>query len=199
MFGRKCDKQRCGITLIELVVVMAILSILGILVFPSARSAYIRSQITQVQTDMNGIAFSLMAYFADSMGYPSTYVTAFTKEKEIDSISELTTPINYLGKIPISPWRGRRYTITRNLSGQLIEEEIKQSNYRVSTAHYYQDLLYGLYQSDHLSVWSITSGGPASPITGYHHKHWYSPTNGIFSIGGFWVDSNGVSTFHHIW
>jgi hypothetical protein len=53
-----------------------------------------------------------------------------------------------------------------------------------------------MVQNKFTSLWSISSGGPVSVNNDSPKRTWwYSPTNGILSLGEFWYDSKGNTSF----
>jgi type II secretion system protein G len=167
-------------TLIELLIVVAIIAILAGIAVPNLLEAQTRAKVSRVRADLRTIATGLEAYRVDENRYPpSTLIPLFRR------LVPLTTPIQYIVSVPLDvfqtqdtgagPWRRR-------------------GNYA-----------YGAMPIANESRWALASDGP--DLRGNHHNirfypgHspdiWenpdsgfdfvrYDPTNGTISAGDIW-------------
>ena len=69
-----------GFTLIELMVVIAIILILALIAVPAYRNMQIRAKKARVQEDLRNIATALEAFYVDWNQYPSDSGTAWINE-----------------------------------------------------------------------------------------------------------------------
>jgi len=89
-------------TLIELLIVVAIIAILAAIAVPNFLEAQIRSKVSRVKSDMRSAETGLEAYAVDYTGYPSFNwaLTAMSfgqnNRGPIQFLVELTTPVAYL-------------------------------------------------------------------------------------------------------
>ncbi|MBN2327179.1 MAG: prepilin-type N-terminal cleavage/methylation domain-containing protein [Candidatus Omnitrophica bacterium] len=190
--------SQSGFTLLELLAAIAVAAILSMLVIPQARDSMIRAQVVKSQTDMAAIENALHLYHADYSIYPNTRLTPMTRGAEIHKLACLTTPVAYLSDFPFLPWygeTGRPYAKADRLSNGDIQNKV-HSNYIVWVSYSV------LYESDDntllsnpLPDWMMFSGGPVSVYSGADPGRWFSPTNGMRSEGGFWLDSDGSLSF----
>ena len=80
-------------TLIELLIVVAIIAILAAIAVPNFLEAQTRSKISRVKADMRSIATAVESYRVDANHYPPPYgVFVFGR----DSLSVLSTPVAYI-------------------------------------------------------------------------------------------------------
>lgn len=88
---------RKGFTMIEMLIVVAIIAILALIAIPNFLEAQVRSKVSRVQEDMRTISIALEAYCTDNNNYPpnNTFIIHNTTP------SELTTPIAYLTTIDL--------------------------------------------------------------------------------------------------
>jgi type II secretion system protein G len=100
-----------GFTLTELLVVVAIISILASIALPNFRQAHTKAMITRAQVDMRTIELALEAYHLDSNAYPPW------TQNRVEGVDDrhpnqirfyrLTTPVSYLSSIPVDPFSTR--------------------------------------------------------------------------------------------
>lgn len=104
-------------TLIELLIVVAIIAILAAIAVPNFLEAQVRSKVSRVRADERTVATGLEAYAVDNNKYPPAYeafVTppprgggAFSPPFHARVPSFITTPIAYITSIPRDPFRDK--------------------------------------------------------------------------------------------
>ena len=99
MRGRTLLRPASGFTLVELLIVVAIISILAAIAVPNMLEAQIRSKVSRAKADMRTLSFALEAYRTDNNHYPETYVTTRWQR-----FIMLTTPIAYISSVPRDPF-----------------------------------------------------------------------------------------------
>lgn len=97
-----------GFTLIELMVVLAILGVLAALIVPNVLGRADDARATAARADVNNLVQALKLYRLDNQNYPSAAqgLQALVQKPTVDPI-----PLNwrpYLDKLPNDPW-GRPY------------------------------------------------------------------------------------------
>jgi type II secretion system protein G len=94
-------------TLIELLIVVAIIAILAAIAVPNFLEAQVRAKITRVRSDMRSVATGLEAYMSDNSTYPND------SDAQLDDpvaahkqhgLKLLTTPISYIATVPKDPF-----------------------------------------------------------------------------------------------
>jgi type II secretion system protein G len=173
-------------TLLELLIVVAIISILVAITIPRFLNAQIRANIARSVSDIHALISAQELYRADHNGYaPYGIVTSSLKTVPSSVLSWLTTPVSYISSVPEDPF-------------------LKGFPYSFGYAH---ELIVSPRSS--IVAYSLSSSGPSK----IHIKvcFWFQPpiffsdqayltydaTNGLYSKGGivFW---GGDSTNIHV-
>jgi general secretion pathway protein G len=97
-----------GFTLIELMVVLAILGVLAALIVPNVLGRADDARVTAARADVNHLVQALKLYRLDNQTYPSAAqgLQALVQKPSVDPIPANWRP--YLDKLPNDPW-GRPY------------------------------------------------------------------------------------------
>jgi general secretion pathway protein G len=97
-----------GFTLIELMVVLAILGVLAALIVPNVLGRADDARVTAARADVNNLMQALKLYRLDNQSYPSSAqgLQALVQKPTVDPIPGNWRP--YLDKLPNDPW-GRPY------------------------------------------------------------------------------------------
>ncbi|HOL92935.1 MAG TPA: prepilin-type N-terminal cleavage/methylation domain-containing protein [bacterium] len=95
-------KWSSSFTLIELLIVVAIIGILAAIAVPNFLNAQTRAKITRSYTDMGALHTALDMYFLDRNDFPrSNYVERYPTRP----FRRLTTPVAYMSSFPSDPFR----------------------------------------------------------------------------------------------
>jgi prepilin-type N-terminal cleavage/methylation domain-containing protein len=95
-------------TLIELLIVVAIIAILAAIAVPNFLEAQVRSKVSRVKSDMRTVATGLESYKVDVNRYPPDfsdyYIDQVTRKEHLRSflgrLKYLTSPVAYLAALP---------------------------------------------------------------------------------------------------
>jgi len=113
-------------TLIELLIVVAIIAILSAVALPNFLEAQTRSKVARVKADMRSTATAIESYYVDNNAYPPGYKTAPRYGLDV-----LTTPIGYITngiirdpfKPPgVAPQKSRLTYELMNIENKIIEQ-----------------------------------------------------------------------------
>ncbi len=83
-------------TLIELLIVVAIIAILAAIAVPNFLEAQVRAKVSRAKADMRTVATALEAYRVDFNRYPRSQGIDIIEQR----MAPLTTPVAYMTKIP---------------------------------------------------------------------------------------------------
>jgi prepilin-type N-terminal cleavage/methylation domain-containing protein len=187
MRQRTCKNFRhSAFTLIELLIVVAIIAVLAAIAVPNFLEAQIRAKVARCKADMRTLATALESYHVDNGRYPETYVNA-----RWERFFPLTTPIAYLSTVP----------------EDLFHPKDEQGDVGIDWGPRNGAYKMGATPLETPSRWAIAGDGPdrdedSLPIKLYPGFSWslfldedasdaftymiYDPTNGIVSNGDLW-------------
>lgn len=97
-------KGTSAFTLIELLIVVAIIGILAAIAVPNYMSAMVKAKVARVEDETRGLFVALEAYRLDCNGFPQPLNEQFDVNNFRSRILKLTTPISYLSTIPNDPF-----------------------------------------------------------------------------------------------
>lgn len=107
-------------TLIELLIVVAIIGILAAIAVPNFLNAQTRAKVSRTWSDLQTLVKTLEMYYLDNNSYVPDYdgIGASSAGSEINTYKALTTPIAYLGAIPLDVWIPHRWEASSILRGK---------------------------------------------------------------------------------
>ena len=181
-------KNPRAFTLIELLIVVAIIGILAAIAVPNFTAAQVRAKVARAQADMKSLSTALEAYRVYANTYPPDG-DDFPQFNPMDFDTEarlrpLTTPISYIVNLPNDPFHTSFIEFPPESGIGLLFPGNPPHTYIYST--------YGSYNGDdrqppnqgHPDNWGLSSLGPNqffNAFVGYPIA--YNPSNGVVSDG----------------
>ena len=173
-------------TLIELLIVVAIIGILAAIAVPNFLNAQIRARIARVQSDQRSIGTALGMYQVDHNAFPDfNTFPAFAAR----GVPELTTPVAYIADYPIDAFEHTLENL--GLPEGLTNTKMAYYNLRImmTTGKARGSTNFGEPYYSQGSRWCVRSIGP-------NRKYDYDPaTNNYFPYEG----SNGLHSFGDVY
>ncbi len=185
------NRRPGAFTLIELLIVIAIISILASIAVPNFVHAQVRAKLARVQSDLQTISTALEAYASDVGEYPPNPVGLGPRFR---AFRPLTTPVAYLTQLPRDPFQS--------------EDPLGPLGWRLGVC------FYGAMPLDFASRWLLVSDGPDKHLScsdpsmvvfypGYSPELFagevqdydyviYDPTNGVISEGDVYRASDHI-------
>lgn len=97
--------HRRAFTLIELLIVVAIIAILAAIAVPNFLEAQVRSKVSRCAADIRSVRTALEAYRVDTNKYPETDIGQENLFQPGVGMIRLTTPVAFITSIPKSPFQ----------------------------------------------------------------------------------------------
>ncbi len=203
-------------TLIELLIVVAIIGVLAAIAVPNFLNAQVRAKIARAQSDLRNLSVGIDSYQLDQNGFPWPIRGGVT----INIVHELTTPVAYVSSVDLEdPFAPKKMLEYMRDQGQLVFDSYVYVNYR---GRWGQGECAGRYSvpiTDCPNGYGMKSLGPDGENSG--GVHWplemrlkggevtpgnpfvrpgmhtndrlYNPSNGLNSIGDIIRFGGGIS------
>jgi len=178
------NKKNNAFTLIELLIVVAIIAILAAIAVPNFLEAQTRAKVSRSKADIRSLATAIESYVVDNNEY-MPFVPAIRGHIGERQLYLITTPIAYITSIPADTFQAGRPTTSTEASKNYSDWLGPIPRYFV-----YADSTFLL---DGSTGWSVRSMGPDTDfdLVGYAPDNEgsfpgngiYDPTNGTISNG----------------
>lgn len=193
--------RKNAFTLIELLIVVAIIAILAAIAVPNFLEAQVRSKVSRAKADLRSIITALESYQVDNNKYPIPRFEAYqgtslnnasaaqftpggahTINTAGDLAGGITSPIAYITSIPKDPFAINHWdTLHDDLAYQNVDFWIEPG---VPFAEFGQALKQSPAIKDSYGSYIVRSLGPYKNYVGANNP--YDPTNGTVSRGNIY-------------
>ncbi len=98
--------QQAGLTLIEMIVVLAIIALIAALIVPNVIGRPDQARVTIAKTDLHTISAALKMYRLDNGSYPTSEqgLAALSVRPTLAPVPANWSPNGYLEQVPVDPW-----------------------------------------------------------------------------------------------
>jgi len=186
--------MRKAFTLIELLIVVAIIGILAAIAIPNFLQAQVRAKVARQQSNMTTTATSVELYFVDNNTYPETTdngVNGIWTAVEMWKFypGSMTTPVAYVSSddtlIDIFRLAHKFNSVIANQIMWLPSDYYSDYHTGPASTYPFQVRRYGLWvmRSAGPDTWYQSSGGGDYGTGAGWNRASYDPTNGTVSIG----------------
>ena len=164
-----------GISIIELLIVVAILGLLAFITLASLQPASIKTKITKVENNIAILADAIEQYHADHGAYPPVYPPNTT---ETTFVSALTTPVAYISSFEQArdPFKKGSYLWFGNYT--------KWPDTPLSG-----EKIYG---------WGLVSAGPNGIHDGLRDEPYFFATSNPSRVNNIYDPTNGLMSYGDI-
>ncbi|HQO36925.1 MAG TPA: prepilin-type N-terminal cleavage/methylation domain-containing protein [bacterium] len=175
--------MRRAFTLIELLIVVAIIGILAAIAVPNFLNARVRAKIAKVDSDQNALSKALEMYLLDNNSYPGDHdLDEYTGSQR--GLFRLTSPIAYVASLPVDPFVEKTLASTLGFGNSNAYAANGRPDYEMGSGA-------DNGSGQKVQAYSLMSYGPDMVDDNSSHDPFpfgtdmdrYSPTNGIRSSG----------------
>jgi len=188
-------QSRTAFTLIELLIVVAIIAILAAIAVPNFLEAQVRSKVSRAKADMRTAVTALESYVVDHNHYPLAVsldepweFTMFSTNEPIESLlpHTITTPVAYITALPRDPFPDKEQ-VDPNQTFHYLDRKSSEARNEPELIDEYHEVFFGARQA--VAYWQFTVGpdlnhdedlAAGDPATA---AALYDPTNGTVSNG----------------
>jgi type II secretion system protein G len=177
---RRLTRHR-AFTLIELLIVVAIIGILAAIAVPNYLNAQLRAKIAKSEAEMQTIATALESYHIDRGKYPPFIDTNGVNINPVNRrLIPLTTPVSYIAAVPQDPFLEKMYG-----------EQFFKDNDPAYVTYDYVDAWTIIHNGGAQSLsfkmrcseWVLVGAGPDGDANTYGRAWPYHMSNGLHSRG----------------
>lgn len=145
------DSRISAFTLIELLIVIAIILILIAIALPNFLEAQIRARVARAGGDMRAIQIAMESYYIDFKVYPTDHEPdggIFQR-----GLFQLTTPIAYIGALPEDPF---------STNTGLLDPTTQEIGWEMASTgtHPREHFIFRTENNSNVHAWALASQGP---------------------------------------
>jgi len=179
-------------TLIELLIVVAIIAILAAIAVPNFLEAQVRSKVSRVKSDMRAMATALESYATDH-GRPPMDMVEYLFRTGLGGgghrdvcYSQLTTPVAYMTSIMHDPFGAK----TTQENREEASAYFYQAFYAFGDGGYYDDMYPRVREKGY--TWCMYSSGPQMMEVTPWFEQMVADPRGTDALGNVYDATNGT-------
>ncbi len=179
------EETRNSFTLIELLIVVAIIGILAAIAVPNFLNAQIRAKIAKCESEMKSLGTAIEMYHIDHNRYPLFVGVDGVNINPVNRrLIPLTTPVAYIAAVPQDPF-------LKKIHGQRVVEDQHEAYVTYDYVDAWSVINHGgatiVGRSLRCCEWQISGAGPDCNADTYGTAPLYNSTNGLLSWGDMYV------------
>jgi prepilin-type N-terminal cleavage/methylation domain-containing protein len=220
-------KRQAAFTLIELLIVVAIIAILAAIAVPNFLEAQTRSKVSRTKTDMRTTSTALESYFVDNNAYPNCHFHGVAVDPApygtgspggFQILERLSTPVAYMASVLITdPFQIRGRTSANTAQGQLGQASNPESVLGSDPVYRMNSYIYQSFNS--FQRYTLPPDGFSNPTQPRQSRSWilhsagpdgiYQNLGGViandrlpqlpFTVGLIYDPTNGTVSFGSIY
>ena len=214
-------KQNLAFTLIELLIVVAIIAILAAIALPNFLEAQVRAKVSRVKSDIRTVGLAMEAYQVDNNCYLWNYALKehapgpgvfgnwwFWVEFDDGTIDgswgvKLTSPVSYISSFPIDPFVSRSYQGYTAWWPHGRPTQTSVIHFACPPGTAWPEHFWGVAGVPAIYndvSYALESTGPMCQLAGGSNvTEIYDPTNGTVSGGQIWYLGRGLGFITQGW
>ena len=183
-------------TLIELLIVVAIIGILAAIAIPNFAAARVRARVAQVKADIRAVVTALESYRIDHQAYPWRSETAIlqpgARGRLESGLLVLTTPVAYITTLPLDAFREQSERFPRTFEYHSTTKERRSFSMNPE-----KPLPLIAYVIHSLGPDQLGNGISDAPFIGTQGPT-YDPSNGLRSVGDIYWYGGDPSVMYNV-
>lgn len=187
-------------TLIELLIVVAIIGILATIAVPNFMNARVRATVARVQGDLGALGSAMEMYQLDNNAYPNFQIPGGQNDLGKYGLKKLTTPISYIGQGVL--WDPFMPPGVETNHGRSYPPPYNYVYHDAVTCRASDPAWWHNYDPEDKYGWYLCSNGP--DLLFYHGngpRNWmisYQSSNGLKSWGNIYMYGPGKVREHQV-
>ncbi len=181
-------KNQSAFTLIELLIVVAIIGILAAIAVPNFLNAQLRAKIARVESDMKALRTALESYFIDCNHYPvfQGWETPARYNPVSFHLIPLTTPVSYISSVDM------RDPFLKIVSAGGYDDEVERHSYNYRNYENFNEKI-------DFKAWVLNSMGPDMVTNNglmtepWARGIWYKDTFCIYHLSNGLVSAGDIA------
>ncbi|MBD3266043.1 prepilin-type N-terminal cleavage/methylation domain-containing protein [bacterium] len=175
-------RNKKAFTLIELLIVVAIIGILAAIAVPNFLNAQTRAKIARVVSDLKSITKAIEMYYIDNNSYiceSESYISMHDVKPHGEAgLYFLVTPVSYMSSIPLDPFENKYATASGTTGLDMYEVAVAPANPE-PIKKFYNINSRGPDQDEDMGARSNLQNGTTVRT--------YFPSNGLYSDGDIYL------------